>query len=65
MLQSKRRPTKDVFNTKSDSWLMLLENILIEVGSTTELVLFDSLASKRSWFEKDLTGQIGKSDAQG
>lgn len=46
MLQSKRRPTKDVFNTKSDSWLMLLENLLIEVGSTTELVLFNSLASK-------------------
>lgn len=50
MLQSKRRPTKDVFNTKSDSWLMLLENLLIEVGSTTELVLFNSLASKRYWF---------------
>lgn len=50
VLQSKRRPTKDVFNNKSDSWHMLLENILREVGSTTELVLFNSLASKRNWF---------------
>ena len=30
----------------SDLWHMLLEN----VGSTTELVLFSSLASRRNWF---------------